>query len=444
MAGIPEQKLLKEGRFPDGVNNVVKETDFPRDENGHIRAARELVNVDLDGAGHPQMKRGHVVLDPATSHSLHCTETETNQAGHLLSVVGGDLKAFDDPGDGLVEVATLIEGLGERFLTYASDDFDTWWSNGLSNGRIDVDLQLHPFWLDTPAPVQLATSSNGGLAAGTYEISVTVVDADGRESGASNPSVVTVTAGQGIVVTLPAAPAGAARWRIYRSTQDGDVLYLVEQLPIGTITALLGHAITRQALKTAWLFPMPPCDVLRYGHGRMLGIGSNNVLMWSEAYALGLMHDQNHMLLGAKGTLLEPVGQGGDGAGWFVADHKRTYFLAGADPKEWRQVIRYPHAAVPGTSLTLPGTVFGLDIEAPVAFWVASNGTFCLGLPGGIVKPLRENELAMPRDSERGAAAFFEFEGIRQIVTSILAGAQNPLGVTDSAVAEIRRHGVSL
>lgn len=437
MAGVREDELKQVGPFPDGVNNVADLKAFPRDENGNLRAARELVNVDLDAAGRPRRKRGQSVLDDTPHHSLH------NTGLHLLAMRGPDLVAYDDFGAGLELVATLIPGLGDRFVSYATDDFETYWSNDSRNGRLDADLQLAPFWIDTPAEPLLTADPNGGLAAGSYEVSLTVVDASGRESGASAPVLITLTTGQGIALALPAPPAGAVRWRVYRSTPDGEVLYRVADAPIAVTGILLGHTDTGAKLETAYLFPMPPCAVLRYGHGRLLGL-AGNVLHWSEPYRLGLMHDENHLVLGNQGTLLEAVGEGGEGGGWFVADHKRTYWLAGSDPKQWRQVIRYPHAAVPGTSLTLPGTVFGLDIEEPVAFWLAANGVFCLGLPGGVVKPLRENELALPLDSERGAVGFFMFDGIRQIVTSVLAGAENPMGVRDSAALEVRRNGIPL
>jgi hypothetical protein len=186
---------------------------------------------------------------------------------------------------------------------------------------------------------------------------------------------------------------------------------------------------------------MPPCRVLRYGHARLLGL-TDDALLWSESYRLGLMADQNYIGLN-RGTLLEPVGEGGEGAGWYMGDAKTVYFFEGADPKAARQRRVAPCAAVPGTSLTVPGTVFGLQITEPVAFWLGTNGIFYIGLPGGQVQPVREGQLALPVNAERGAAGYFEHQGIRQILTSFIGGDVNPLGVTDSAEAEIRRHGIT-
>lgn len=437
MAGVDDKALQRQGGFPAGVNNTAALTAPPRDQEGNVVAARAAVDVDWDADGRARMRRGRTTLFEQPHHSLF------NTGDHLLAVKqGADLVAYDDPGTGLAQVATVITGIGDRFVSYTSDDYDTWWSNGVANGRIAGDLSAHAFWIGTPDPVGLALASAGSLAAGSYEVSVTVLDADGRESGASDAAVLQVPAGQGITVTLPAPPAGAVSWRVYRSAADGETLNLALEAPIAATSVQLGHARLGAKLETAWLFPMPPCDVIRYGHGRLLGLRQDG-LLFSNPYRLGLMRVEN--AIGMRGgTLLEPVGEGGDGAGWYVADSKFTYFMAGADPDSWSQVKRVPHPAVPGTSLTVAGTVFGLESPAPVAFWLGRNGTFYLGMPGGNVRPLREKELALPVNSERGAAGYFSYAGVHHILTSFLAAGANAAAVGDSASATIRRNGIEI
>lgn len=438
MAGVSDKDTQRQAGFPAGVNNTAPLTAPPRDQDGNVVAARSAVDVDFDATGRARSRRGRINRISTASHSLF------NAGERLLAVVGADLKALDDLGAGLVEVATVIAGIGPRFVSYATDDYDVWWSNGVANGRIAEDLSVHPFWVDTPDPPEVALASAGGLAAGSYEVSVTVLDADGRESGASNAVVLQVPAGQGIAVTLPAAPAGAVKWRVYRSGADSEALNLAVEAPIAVQSVNLGSGRLGAKLETAWLFPIPPAEILRHGHGRLLALRSDG-LMWSEPYRLGLMRAEN--AIGMRGaTMLEPVGEGGDaaGAGWYVADYKRTYFMRGADPAQWAQEVRVSCGAVPGTSITVPGTVFGLDTTAPVAFWLGRNGTFYLGLPGGTVKPLREQELALPTGSEHGASGFFSYEGIRQILTSFIDAAPNVAAVGDDASAVIRRNGIEV
>jgi hypothetical protein len=443
MAGTDEAQLGKFGPFTAGLNNKAKPNQGPVDQNGVQVALAEAVNVDLDASGWPRMRRGQLtrVEDPA--HSLFPLPE------HLLAWVAGSINAYRVEGDGdLTADTTLVTGLGDRLVTYASDDFDVYWSNGAEQGRIDAtDLSVHPFWIATPNPVSLAAIANGGLAAGQYDVSVTALDAAGRESAASSPVIVTLTAGQGINVTLPAKPAETAAWRIYVSPPNGDVLYRCVQLPANATSYAIGVHVAGEQLQTAWMSVFPPVTLLRYGHGRLVG-SINGVLVWSPPYRLGLTQDTNYLPFGTENTLLEPVGEGGEGAGagWWVADHKRTYFMASGDPEQWAaagQIAKYPHPAVPGCSVLAPGTVFGLETTAPVAFWLARNGVFCLGLPGGQVIPMKEESLALPVDAERGTAAVLLFDGIRQILASTFGGLSNLAAATDTADITVRRNGVT-
>jgi len=431
-----DRELAQQGPWPAGVNNVAPETNPPRDQNGAIVSVREAVNVDFDATGWPHLRRGHSVEVNGVAHSLFATDD------YLFAVVDGVLKAFTNAGGPLAEVAS-IRAVGDRFCSLTSDDADVLWSNGLDIRRISDTTDL-PVWIDTPDPVGVSVASAGGLAAGQYEVSVTAVDAQGRESGASDPAVLTLADGQGIDLTFPSIPETAVTWRVYVSPPDGDVLYLASERPVAVTSLHIGTYTPGAELKTSWLAPLVPCTVLRYGHGRLVGL-TGDALVWSEPYT-ALMRDDSSLGL-TRGTMLEPVGEGGDGAGWFVSDFKRTYFLAGPDPAKGSQVIRYGHPAVPGTSVVVPGSVFGPDYPtAPVVFFLAANGVFCVGLPGGTVKTLRESELALPVDAERGASGLMAFDGIRQIVTSLLGGTSNSFraGVSDDASATIRRHGIEL
>ena len=94
--------------------------------------------------------------------------------------------------------------------------------------------------------------------------------------------------------------------------------------------------------------------------------------------------------------------------------------------------------------MLVPGSVFGLETTAPVAYWLARNGVFCLGLPGGQVIPMKEESLALPVDAERGAAAVLLFDGIRQVLASTFGGLPNTAAASDSADVTVRRNGVSI
>jgi hypothetical protein len=439
MAGVEDNELQPIGPWPQGINNLDKEHALPK---GALRAA---TNVDLDTQGWPTRRKGRTNRVSATrAHSLFATEH------YLFALVDGVLKAYELSGNNLILAGTIKSGLGERYVSYTQHLEDVYWTNGIHHRRIADDLTDHPSGLATPHPPTAAASATGGLAAGDYEVTLTWRDVDGKESGASPPVVVTLESTGGILLTnFPTSEEDAAQLLIYvatpnTSTDDGDVYYLAYKLPAGATTLLLGAYTPGQACETLWLQPLPPGDIIRNGGGRNL-IGSGPWLYWSHASRVGLMHHSHSMRFGEGIKMIEYVGQGSEGAGFFIADHKRTYFMSGGNsPKDAQKIVRYGHSAVPGTSIVAPGTAFGLDTTEFVAYWMASNGVPCLGLPGGIVQPLTEGRFATDTDSEHGASLYREVDGYRQLLTAMLAGKANTAGVSDSAVATVRSHSVTL
>lgn len=431
MAGTNEGELAKIGPFTAGLNNKAQ------DNQGSADALKEGLNIDLDAQGWPRRRRGQTPRVDGPAHSLGSV------GEYLLAWVDGNLNAYDVGPNGELTLHATLRTLSDRFVSFTTDDFDTYWSNGVENGRIESDLSLHPFWVPTPDPVSLAASANGGLASGNYEVSVTGVDASGRESGASSPVMIALTAGQGITVSLPAAPTDAVKWRIYVSAPNGDVLYRCAERPSNVSAYAIGAHTPGAQLETAWLTVMPPCQRIRYGHGRIIGVTAG-LVMYSEPYRLGLLRDTNHLVLGHECTLMEPVGEGDATAGWWAADHKRTYFMGGANPREWSQIAKKDTAAVPGCSAVVAANHFGLETTAPSVFFQGRNGVFYLGLPGGTLMPLREESLALPVDAERGTAALLMFDGIRQMLAVTIGGLTNKAAASDSADITVRRNGVTV
>lgn len=77
-----------------------------------------------------------------------------------------------------------------------------------------------------PAAPAVATATTGGtVAAGTYQVGVTYVKADGTESTLSEIVPITTTgATSTITVTSPAASTGATKYRVYFTTVNGQTL----------------------------------------------------------------------------------------------------------------------------------------------------------------------------------------------------------------------------
>jgi hypothetical protein len=148
----------------------------------------------------------------------------------------------------------------------------------------------------------------------------------------------------------------------------------------------------------------------------------------------------NHVGLSHRIDLLEAVGAGEQG-GLFVAAGKRTYYFGGGTPGTLGQRMVRAHGAVPGSGRVVDGEPFGVGGE--VAVWIGSDGTPCLGLPGGTIRTLGKRA-AMTAGLERGATLLREVDGIRQLITTGAGGQAASFATTDSAEVFHYRDGKRL
>lgn len=430
MANVRNPDGLRLRGFTAGVNNVAPEQDPPTDEFGHSTSLRSAVNVDLVGPSKKvRMRQGYARQVTGRAHS----PATIRGSGLLYAVVNGDLNVYDRS-FGLLD--TVRANVGDGYLSYAEVNGELYWSSRSEFRCIREGLDT-PGWIDCPGVPTATAVAGGSLAAGTYRVAMTWLDADGRESGAAGVAEVDIAAGQMLRVVPPTAPEGAVKGRIYVSPPDGEELYQHQDITVEAYVFVAALNPGKQ-LETLWRHPLPPSEILRFGHGRLF-FASGNLLGWSDPLRFGLTTHDNYFRLGQEITLLEPLGDGDNGAGVYAADHKNVYWFDGANPKEWRRRIVYGHAAVPGTSLVLPGNVLGLESTAPVAAWMGKNGVFCAGLPGGTVQPLTEGRLALPA-GEAGAALYREQQGLRQLVMSYLTTDVNRLAIGDRASASVTRY----
>lgn len=431
---VRDDEVIRLAGWPKGVNNVAREDELGADE---LRAG---VNVDLPNSGKPQRRPGYTQRLTGAWHSVY-----GGWPVALLAVRDGDLTALDAN----LTPTTVLAGVGTRDVSYAAAPDGCYWTNGVHIGRINPDtLAAEPVWPDAPGQPVVTAHATGGLEAGTYQVAVTFRDPAGRESGSTLATVVDLTAGQGIRLTgFPAVPSGTTA-RVYVTPPDGDVLYHAADVLLPMAQWIVGAHQPGKALETQWLYPLPPGRIIRH-HGMRTYLADGPVLRWSPAMRHGLTHGDNYWRFSQPLDMVEPIGQA-DGSGVYVGcggheDGKsgRTYFLAGPDPKNWRQLVARHSGVVPGTSRVVPGNWFGLEAAEAVA-WLSTDGVFCLGLPTGQVVPLTEGRLALP-GAEAGAMMIRERSGLRQLIATMLTGvgASNAFAAQDAAVATVRRHGVT-
>lgn len=433
-----DKRLPRIGPWPRGIDNRHRETDLLRDQMGRTVALRSATNVDIDRSGIPQRRAGTTkVVNAANFHSLFADPA----FGLMLASNNNALTAYDTA----LKPTVLQSGLSPfQPLSYACINGEVYWSNGFDCGKVRADGTVTAWGVEKPLGTPNAVpSAAGGMNAGQYQVALNFVTFNGEEGGSTLAVVVTVAEGGGIQLSQIPQPTSldVVAARAYITSANGDVLYWSRDIPVGMTSVTLGQGPLGKALETQWLSPMPPGQIVRYGNGR-LWVASGNVVYYSEPLQYGQVRlSRNFMTFSDEIAVMEYPNEG-DGSGLFVAAGKRTYFIAGQNPKDAQLRIVHPYGAVKGTGATVPGNWFDSQLGGNVAYWMDADGIPCLGLAGGTIRPLTTETYLAPI-AESGATLVREINGMRQVLTNLRGTGVNQAAASDVAVATVTRNGLT-
>lgn len=428
MAGLHSNRTPQVGPWPAGINNVAAESSLPRNEFGtRPIAVREAVNVDLTKDGHMSRRQGYTPHYAGTLvHSLWSEDA----LDFGLFVDGGVLHTLDQSGG----VESLGLDVGDLPLSYSLVGDRVLFSNGSTSGMLLLPGRvLHPWAVAVPDLPAIDVVPGYGLPAGTYQIAFTVVDALGRESGASHTLQLELPEGSGLLVSPGAPLAPGHRLNAYLSAPNDDVLRFNETLAGG---GLIASQHEGPMLATQLLTAMPPGQFTCVLNG-VHWVADGRTLRWSPPFRYG-MTDPGHNLVrfDARIDLLAPVDGGKQGAGMFVAAGKRTYWLGGAVAADRTFVDAHSAGAVPGTLMQIKGQLIGMDDDSEYSVWLSRRGTYVIGMPGGDIAALKSGEAAID-DADRGASTLVERNGMHQMVTALRGPRAQGLAISDRAVARV-------
>jgi hypothetical protein len=441
---VPDGKLITLRGWPQGINNLSAETELDLGKagpggkvTGELRVAE---NLDLDEQGKISQRDGYSQIEALTGlHSLYANK----RFPLMLAVYNGQLVSFS---------STLARSSRLNLLSRTSRmsyDYDAGWvyfSNGFDSGRINEAGQVEPWGLKAPiGQPTVNASAAGGLAAGTYQVAITYLDGNGRESGSTLAAEVNLASGQGLALTAVPQPteASVTTIRVYVSSANGSQLRYARDLPVGMTSTSIGVHTPGKPLATQFCEPLPAGQIVRIYRGRMYVI-RDRVLYWSEAmnYGQGVLA-ANYLGFNDRGTLLEGV-HTDTSAGMFAAFGKRTYFFTGSEPKQWQKAIAHPHGAVIGSSTLADGPALELEVNGDIPYWLDDAGQFVIGGPDGRVRPLHAERFVGPVNAEAAATVFREAGGLRQLLTTTMGGQVSPLAVGDRVEAEVWKNGVRI
>lgn len=397
--------------FPGGLDNRAAPFALP---DG---CARNLVNVDVRAGGKVQRRQGYERLVAiAGAHSLYSNGAAT------LFVAAGNLYRLLGSGHEL-----LIPGWGDRPTCYVDRAGEVFFSNGVSSARWK-DGGVHNWGVPMP-PFQpsLLPLPTGGLFGGIYQVVITWRDVFGVESGADVAVSVDVPEGGGLMLSdFPAPPPNIDQVSVYVSGHNGAELHWDSDYPAFTTSLVLEPRTRTVPLKTQFMRPMPPVDLLTMQASRLYG-AKDDVLYYTSPYNPYLIDGMDGLRFSGPITCVTAVVDG-----VYVATEQKSYFVTALDqdaPPVRRDIANMG---------AVPGAVAG-DPLLPGVLWLGEKGLM-RGLPGGEVQNLTEAHVALPK-AQHGAMTVREMDGDRFAIVSTWGCSPNPLVSSDWAARETARKG---
>jgi len=302
--------------WPLGMDNVHGENEIP---DGALRNA---VNVDILDSGKVRQRQGHVLKLAATSaHSLWSDDD------NAYFVEGNQLKRLN-PNHTATVIGTVNTGLNH--LSFQKINNEIYFSSKTARGKLSNGV-LKQWGVEVPTTPPALTLYTGTLGKGTYFAAVTFVADDGRESGTSVHSSITLDDVGGIAIIALPVPTDSSihKKRIYLSTPNGELLYLAKEVDAATQFVNITTLELRQECRTHHLSPPPFSKALTYANGRAFMVDAiDPTIVWFTE-PLSYEHvdkRKNYYRFDAPVTLIAGTSSG---SGLYVCAES-TYFFANA------------------------------------------------------------------------------------------------------------------
>jgi len=367
---------------------------------------RDALNVDILSSGKPRLRPGRKqVRADAGAHSLF------TDGSRLVWATAAALKVGDA---NHVPATVLSDPSLAAPLSWVALNNELYFSNEAINGKL-VNYAYEPWGVAAPLYAPVCTPATSGDY--RYTVTCTFITSTGEESGA--PLGSTVLSGEVPSLQFSSIPQSSdsrvVATRLYVTNVDGKDFYAQVDVPAGTTAwSLTGFFANGALLRTQFLEPLPPGQLIEYNNGRLYA-ASGNVLWYTEPLRYGLMNRaSNFFVFPSRITLNKGVKQG------LYISADKTYFLPGAGTKDVDLVTLEEARAVEGAVLSLPG---GEEIV-----WLSRDGL--RRGKGGAIEAVTDDQIAMER-FERASLGLVEKNGHRAVVAVAQDGVANPLAAED-------------
>jgi hypothetical protein len=406
-----------------GLNNVLTPERTASDY------LKEAMNVDIDKSGGIKKRKGYTSVVSGNVTALWAN------GGDCIAVIDGDMvRVLSD-----YNTIGLVAGVGTGKFAFEKIGSVIYYVSDTSTGIIEQNT-VRDFGINRINPRPLLSTGLGNLTAGLYQVALTYVASDGRESGAGVAQSIEINNNGAIVINniIASIDTTVDTIRVYCSTPNGEVLYLVDEIVNGTTSHTIGDVYgATNPLQSFNIYPAPNGHIIRQAHGR-LWIASNNLLWYSDPLSYEWFSlTSNYFDFEDRITAIMPTESGI----WVAAE--KLYYLSGKDPVSIKRMEREPVQVIEGTDVKIPGAYLFIE-NTPIGFkWlVTTTEGIYVCYDDGITLNLSSKNVSIPLANE-GTGTFIQEDGINRYL-SILQEKKDSdnTAVGDLVTSTVIRNGI--
>jgi len=408
-----------------GVNNRAPEHRL------EINDLVQGVNVDLDDSGMAERRGGTTERLTGKYHSLW-----NDGLSFALGVSGSALKKITRNDDGSLATSDLRTDLNPNPVSYAAVAGDVYYANGQITGMVRGGS--HRAWgVPVPAVQPAVSVTTGALYAGRYQVAITFVDTDGRESGATvaNSAVLSTVGGLSIS-GIPTGGADIDQVRVYVTPPNGERLYLARTVSNGTASVSITSGLHNTVpLVTQFLNEPPAGTLVAYDNGRIF-VADGPFVFYSLPHTYHLFDYEHYFHFPGDVTFMVAV----PGSGIVTSSDRLRFFPSNfTDAQQVPVTVLGDYRALPGQGTRVDGRHFGASGE-----WAAftTEQGVCV-MAGREFRNLTHERFAF--GGNRAAMIAREMGGFSQLLSMVRdSDSTGNVHVSDQASATVIRNGVIL
>lgn len=390
-------------------------------------------NVDITADGQIRKREGYTKVVDGDFNSLW------SDGNYIYCIKDNNLVRLDQN----YTEEILLSNVTSTKTYFEEIDGKIYFSNENGNGIVD-NGSIRNWGIPRPNGFPaLSYNGSGSLSPGEYQVNLTYVASDGRESGCGVAMVYNLASPGAITLSnIPQSSDNTVSIiRIYCSTCNGDMLYWIRDIAHGTTSTTIDSVEdTILPLNTFNINPAPKGTLIKYFSGRIY-IVDKNVLWYSMPFSYEWFNFQSDFIQFTENETILSLMPVEDGM--YVATTIGLYYLRGRDPMKWRADLKERVLIIPGTEQYIQGALIQMQNTPPGYKWVVStdHGIYAL-FQDGLVINLTYRNVSLPR-SDEGASVFMEHEGLSKYVSSIRKPERtNSIGATDLVTATVIRNGI--